>query len=158
MYQFLVLTLFFSCATASVVAAADEKNELAYGQSVRTRGSVITLDRGFIPRLAKHPSLETSDRHIWEIVYLINIGDRQAMKLAIELVALDYPEGAKVDDHHRTREIARALSLHEDVFWNLLLGTSLQTRKKVIHFYDVNRADYVGHDYDEEKARILNTN
>ncbi len=158
MYRFLALTLFISCATATIAAVADDESELAYGQSVRIHGSLITIDRGFISRLAKHPTLEAADHHQWEIVYFVNVGDKQAMRVAIELLSLDYPESAKVDDHYRTREMARALSLHEDVFWDLLLTTPLQTRKNVIRYYEVNRVDYVGHDYEEEKARMLKTN
>jgi hypothetical protein len=125
---------------------------------VQVRGNLITLDRSFITRLAKHPSLEASDQNIWELTYFVHVGDGEAMKVAIDLIARDYPEGASVDDDHRTREMARALSLHEEIFWNLLITAPIAVRKKVIHFYDVNPVDYVGHDYDEEKARMLKAN
>jgi hypothetical protein len=156
MYQSLIsIALLVSFSAVSFNTVAGNEIELAYGKGVQVRDNVITLDKGFISRLVKRPSLESSDQHIWEIIYFIHITDQQAMKLGLELIALDYPEGAKIDDHHRTREIARALSVHEEIFWDLLKTMPLQIRKKVIHFYDINRTDYVGHDYDEEKTGVL---
>lgn len=158
MRHFVIATTLVSvCILVTVLgtADADSTQKLAYGQSVRVQGNRITIDRSFVAVLAKHPSLDSADHNIWELIYLINIGDREAISLAIDLLALDYPEGAKVDDHHGTRVMARALSDLDDVFWNQLLLKPLATRKKVIHFYDVNRTDYVGHDYEEEKARML---
>lgn len=140
-----------------LLPSASAEDELGYGKSVSVTNNKITINRDFLGKLAQRPSLQNADLHTWEIVYLVNIGDRQAIGVAIDLVALDSPEAARVDDHHRTRELARALSLHEEVFWNLLEKKSLETRSKVVRFFDVNKEDYVGHDYDEEKKRILGT-
>lgn len=148
-----LVSLILGPFTCSVLA----DDELGYGKAVTVSGNKISIDRNFVGKLAQRPTLESADLHTWELVYLVNIGDRQAISVAIDLVALASPEAARVDDHHRARELARALSLHEDTFWNLLARKPIDTRKKVVRFFDVNKEDYVGHDYEEEKKRVLGT-
>jgi hypothetical protein len=149
---FIVLTSLAAFLSLSPVRA---EVHVAYGEAVRVDDSKVILDRRIISTLAKKPSLEAFHKNLWEVVYFVNIFDRQAISVGIDLLALANPNQVKADDHHGVHPLARALTNSDYVFWEILAAKPAPVRKKVIEYFDVNKNDYVGHDYEDWKKDAL---
>jgi len=150
-----ILTLLLLINSTTVLAEGGFVGiENGYGKGVKVAKDQIELNKSFLKSLAAKPSLDLYDVYRWELQYLVNVGNRQALSIGIELLSQVGPEQIKVDDDHGIRLLAATISDHPD-FWVMLRTKPHALRKKVVYYYDVNRCDYFGHDYEDEKARTL---
>lgn len=128
---------------------------VACGPSVMVDGNKVILDRSLIKKFAKKPTLEMLEKNLWEIIYFVNIFDKEAMSAAIDLIATVDPKRVRAIEHSGIRLLARALT-HQAKFWDVLGSKPLPIRKKVIQYYDNYKADYtLGYDYEEWKQKML---
>lgn len=128
---------------------------VACGPSVRIDGNKVILDRNLIYKFSKQPTLDLLEKNLWEIIYFVNIFDKQAMSGAIDLIATIDPKRVRSIEHTGVRLLARSLTQHTQ-FWDLLGGKPLPIRRKVIQYFDKYKTDYtLGYDYEEWKQKIL---
>ncbi len=150
-----ILLLLVLLGSASVLADSSfVGEEKGYGKGVIVTDNRVEINKSFLKALAAMPSLQAYDGHIWELQYLIGVGNRTALSVGIELISLAEPKQVKIDDDHGVRILAASVSHHPD-FWTMLRTKPLQLRRKVVRYYDINRCDYFGHDYEDEKVRTL---
>lgn len=121
------------------------------------KGYQIILDRRFLNEIAKDPrpgnrSLSLAKA---EFLYLVFDGDRQAIDIAIYIIANSNPDRVKVDDHDGLRPIVWLIS-YQRLFIDVLQTKPIPLRKKVLRYFDVNPKDFKGVEgYEWSRKEIL---
>ncbi len=112
----------------------------------QVQGNRVIIDRGFLLILAKNPRPDSKifDQNANELVYLVSDGDREAIDLALRVIANTHAESVMSDNLKRpVRRVAWALS-YQHLLLDVLGKQPQAVRSKVLHYFDVNPQDFMG--------------
>ena len=110
-------------------------SELPIGESsnISESGEILKIDYRFVTELKNNPSIKRATENFWELVYFINLGDKDAIEVGIILLAENVPLNV-LHDRYGVQYIARALS-QTDEFWYVLKNNDKETIIAVINYY-----------------------
>jgi len=151
----IIYVILFTFSLSSIGACAEETiKELKVGKSTKVNGSVIQINTSFLKKLKNKPTYTEFKKNYAEMIYLINLGHDDVIKVSLNILASLYTRSS-FDDHGRVGTMARALSEREQT-WDILRKMNPAKRMKVISYYKKNTIDYVGRgDFAEIRSYVL---
>jgi len=123
------------CLSFPFIAEA-EFPHLPFGKSVTTAPSSekIEIDHSFIKLMSKHPTMKLASENFWELIYFINLGDKEALNIGINLLTQNTHTDL-LHDKYGLQYIARAVS-QNDEFWYQLQEKKLDQITAVLAYFE----------------------